>query len=229
MDGKSIYPFLWVLLTVMLLFWWMFRKKRRRSDAYQKQDAEKSNREWQQEIEADKERVTKEDIRALLIHLNLPGNVMELFDETCHDAVMQQHRLDKDYTYPYSILDLKKYQQDSYNIDRYKPVLAYAHATIFAYDTQLGGFITYDIESNVEADSECLTWDGVFCREILRWWEYEIPDDDILHIGAYFGLKHTQQVLESIVASTDGKGFSDAEERSRWQKDILTQINGVVK
>lgn len=211
----------------------MFFRRRSGSKNYQKQrlklDAEKSQREWQQEVDADTERVTKEAILALIKQINLPRNVIELFNENCTDAVMQQHRLDKDYTYPYSIIDLKKYQQDAYNVDRYKPILAYAHATIFAYDTQLGGFTTYDIEGSVEADNECLTWDGVFCREILKWWEYEIPDNDILHIGAYFGLKHTKQVLESIVASTGGNGFSDAEERSRWEHDILTKINGMIK
>lgn len=52
MGGKSIYPFLWVLLITILLFLWMFGKKKSRNNANKKQqskqDAQKSYRHAKQ-------------------------------------------------------------------------------------------------------------------------------------------------------------------------------------
>lgn len=229
MAAKSIYPLLSVFISTLMMFLVFFLIKRKKTHRTLKNGTVAEHPRWQQEVAADMERVTRKDIRELMSQINLPPHVFELFDENCTDTIMQKHRLDKDYTYAYSIIDLKKNEQDAYYIDRYKPILACAHATIFAYDTQKDGFTTYYIEGDVDVDGECFTWDGIFCQEILRWWEYEIPDEDILHIGNYFGLKHTKQILESIITATDGKGFSNEEQRSRWENEMLTTINGIVK
>ncbi|MBC9929978.1 hypothetical protein [Chitinophaga qingshengii] len=224
MAAQSIYPLLGVFISTLLIFGVLFLRKRKKARPVF--GPREDYQAWQQEFDTDMERVTKADIRELMSQINLPPSVFDLFDEKCTDAVMQKHRLDKDYTYPYSIIDLKKNEQDAYHIDRYKPILAYAHATIFAYDTLKGGFTTYYIEGDVDVDGECFTWDGLFCQEILRWWEYEIPDEDILYIGEYFGLKHTSQILDSINAA---QGFSSEEQRIRWKNETLIKINGIIK
>lgn len=179
-------------------------------------------------MENNKERVTEAEIRKLIINLNLSATVLELFNGTCNDEVMERE-FHKDYTIPYAILELTKEQQDEYLIDRYKPILAYAHSTIFAYDSKLKGFIVYNIEEDIVEKEECLTWDGLFISEILRWWEYEVSDDDILYIGNLFGLKHTQKILESIYSTTEGIGFPTFEEAYKWEKTLIDQLNARIK
>lgn len=70
--------------------------------------------------------------------------------------------------------------------------------------------------------------DGVFVNEILRWWEYEIPED-IVHIGNYFDLKHTWQILESIYITTGGKGFANQYELSKWEDEVWRSIDGMIR
>lgn len=179
-------------------------------------------------MENNKERATEAEIRKLIIDLKLPPIVLELFNGTCNDKVMEL-TFHKDYTILYAILELTKEQQDEYLIDRYKPILAYAHSTIFAYDSKLKGFIVYNIEEDIVEKEECLTWDGLFISEILRWWEYEVSDDDILYIGNLFGIKQTKQILESIYSISDGKGFPTFEEAYKWEKTLIDQLNARIK
>ncbi|PSK93529.1 hypothetical protein [Taibaiella chishuiensis] len=171
---------------------------------------------------------TEVDVLECAVAAGLPDGIIRLLGARCDDPVLQQHRLHKDYACPYAITDLTKREQEVYAIDRFKPILAYAHATIFAYDTLKKGYVTYDIESEPDVAAGCLTWDGVFVSEILRWWEYEIPDADIIYIGHYFGLHYTEQVLQSIYARTDGKGFPTYKALNAWEQEMLAEIKGVI-
>lgn len=208
------------------------KKKRQLSDEQKKKIPDNSNKEnekWKLEMENDKERITNDDIARLIPTLNLSPNVLELFQGNCNDEILKRHFFDKDYADPYMVLTLQKDQQQVYLIDRYKPILAYASSTIFAYDSKLKGYISYDIESDVEPSRECLTWDGLFVSEILRWWEYEVGYEDILYIGSFFGLKHTKQILDSINNTTNGNGFSTGAALSLWQNAMIEKINCLVK
>ena len=151
---------------------------------------------------------------------------MDLFDGNCYDEVLRHNYMEKDYAAPYAVVDLTKHQQDAYLIDRYKPILAYAHSTIFAYDAILKGFICYDIEDNLEKmKPECLTWDGLFVSEILRLWENEVNEEDILHIAKLFGLKYTKEILDSFYFTTQGKGFATFEEVEQWKNSLIDKYN----
>ena len=172
------------------------------------------------------EKITQQEIRDLLQGLNLSQGVLDLFDGNCKDEIMQRHFFDKSYSDPYMVLSIEKFQQDTYLVDRYKPILAYSGETVFAYDMLLKGFISYNIESTVADLPSCLSWDGLFISEILRWWEYEISDEDILHIGRYFGLKHNQEILDSIYETTDGQGFSTGKALTEWENAMIIKING---
>ncbi len=68
----------------------------------------------------DAQKVTEEDMRNTIIKLNLPITILELFDGTCADKVVTRLGLNESYgfTKPYAIIDLLKYQQDHYLIDR---------------------------------------------------------------------------------------------------------------
>lgn len=178
------------------------------------------------ELENYMDRITNDDIRNLILTLKLPQNVLDLFEGNCKDEIMKSHSFDKDYADPYMVLSLEKYQQDIYLVDRYKPVLAYASATIFAYDSKSEGYISYDIESGIEDSDKCLTWDGLFVREILRWWEYEISDEHIIYISNFFGLKHTEEILESINRTNDEDGFATFKEVEVWVNEMIEKIGG---
>jgi hypothetical protein len=179
-------------------------------------------------MDHNKEKITHQEMRNLIHKLNLSQGISDLFDGNCTDRIMQQHFFDKSYSDPYMVLSLEKFQQDVYAADRYKPILAYSGATVFAYDSVLKGFISYDIESAVTPVQSCLSWDGLFIPEILRWWEYEVSDENILHIGRYFGLKHTQEILDSIYETTDGEGFSTGKAIAEWENAMIVKINGRV-
>lgn len=173
-------------------------------------------------------KVTHTEIAALIRSLQLPQTVSDLFAGTCTDAVMKRYALDRVYTDPYKVLDLERFQQEIYLVDRYKPLLACVSDTIFAYDTVLRGYITYSIESKVTAMATCLSWDGLFITEIRRWWEQEISDEDILHIGGLFGLHATPHILNSIYETTDGAGFARLEDISRWEEQMIVQIHAQI-
>lgn len=46
MGGKSIYPFLWVLLITILLFLWMFGKKKSKDETRKKQQPKKNTQKF---------------------------------------------------------------------------------------------------------------------------------------------------------------------------------------
>ena len=68
-----------------------------------------------------------EQMRDLIIELNLPKSILELYDGNCENSDLQY-----DFKDPYAILCLSEEQQGNYLVDRYKPILAYAFETIFA-------------------------------------------------------------------------------------------------
>ena len=175
-----------------------------------------------------KNRLTEQQIEALIPQLGLSPNILNLFKGTCRDKVMKEHYFDEDYSKPESIFLMTKEEQDVFLIDRYKPILEY-HEKIYAYDTVLKGYITYTVEDEVLPLDYCYTWDGLFVPEILFWWEDEMEDEEIIHIGNYFGLKHTEEILQSIVYETDGKGFKTFEMTDNWEQRMLEKINGIIR
>lgn len=188
-----------------------------------------NHKHWQSGSENDNERTTHHDIRNLITELQLSPNILSLFDGNCTNQIMKDYHFDKDYQDPWAILNLKKTQQDTYLIHRYKPILAYTYSKIFAYDSKLNGYTSYYIEEKMTEAQHCFTWDGIFITEILRWWEYEISDQDIINIGNFFGLKHTLEILDSINETTKGEGFSTQPEIDDWKNRMITAINGKIQ
>ena len=165
------------------------------------------------------QQITSEDIRKLIVELNLQPVILDLFNENCKDKIIGKYCLG--YACPYQILDLPKIQQNHYCVERYKPLLVDYGCKIFAYDVVSKGFTSYSIELFIEKELQILTWDGIFIDEILHWWEKEITDDEILYLGNLFGLKYTKLILESIYSTTNGKGFSSFREKEKWKQDII--------
>lgn len=149
---------------------------------------------------SEKQGVTRNEIRDLIVKLQLPPVVLELFDDNCSDEIMKKLFLDKDFVEPYYILGLTKEQQEYYKTDRYKPLLAWEPGRIIAYDINTNGFVVYSVELFREENLERLTWEGLFVSEILFLWEMERSDEDILYMGNLFGLENVSEMLESLNA-----------------------------
>lgn len=169
--------------------------------------------------------ITREDMRNLIIRLDLPQTILELYDETCTDPILKKNGLLTDYSYPDMILCLNKEQQDVYQTDIYKPFLSSYSETIFAYDEVSKGYIRYSVEY-FKGKINSLTWDGLFVREILSWWEFEINDDDILYIGNLFGLKHTKNIISELYIAYSNGEFKTFEKTEIWINAMIDKIDG---
>lgn len=221
-----------LFVTILFIFTFYKQKKKPLKDSQKekiKLRLAKEFSERQKLLNADIDRITPIQIEALIPTLNLSKNILTLFKGECSDEIMKKHFFDKDYSIPYEILYSTKKQQDAYLIDRYKPILAYATEKIFAFDTKLRGFNKYYLETGIQDDEYCFTWDGLFISEILFWWECEIPDNEILYIGNYLGLNYTKEILDSIYKSTNGKGFATGKSLTDWENKMLNQINGIIQ
>lgn len=168
--------------------------------------------------------ITREDLRNVIVSLNLPSIILELYDGKCKDEIVLKYAI-YNYGYPAKILDLNKDQQKHYLTERYCPILCYLEDTIFAYDQISKGYVTYSIEY-FEDKSESLTWDGLFINEVLRWWENEIEDEDILYIGNLFGLKYTKEIISDIYTTSEMSKLSSFQDIFLWRNKLLDKING---
>ncbi len=171
----------------------------------------------------------KQDLHLYIIEKNLPVVLHEIIEEKISNKLFKT-TFEKNYNAPYSILLLNEKEQSIYQTERYKPIFSYAHSTIYAFDTKTGGFVTYDIENNLrELQLPSYTWDGLFVKQILFWWECEISDFDIIKIGDYLELNHTKEILQSINKETNRNGFKNTGLVHLWELDILDKINGIIK
>ncbi|WP_443946719.1 hypothetical protein ACJVDH_06335 [Pedobacter sp. AW1-32] len=61
------------------------------------------------------------------------------------------------------------------------------------------GFIRCSPESgNPLQNDHVLTWDGIFVKQILTWYEDEKAGEKILKICTLLGFKHGEKILNSI-------------------------------
>ena len=134
-----------------------------------------------------------EQIRDLIIELNLPESIVELYDGNCKNSDLQY-----DFKDPYAILCLTKEQQDLYLVDRYKPILAYAFEKIFAYDIETKKYVKYSIEYFRKENLKPMPWDCLFIDILVMWWELERPDDEIVRYGKILGIKNIETIMELI-------------------------------
>lgn len=145
-------------------------------------------------------KIESEQMRNLIIELNFPESILELYDGNC-----KNHDLQHDFQDPYAILCLSKEQQDFYLVDRYKPILAYAFEEIFAYDIETEKYVKYSIEYFREEDLEPMSWDCLFVDILITWWELEYPDDKILTYGKILGVKNIETILQLINEEKDSE------------------------
>ncbi|UTW64560.1 hypothetical protein KFE98_10600 [bacterium SCSIO 12741] len=171
----------------------------------------------------------KQGLSSYIVDNGLPNVLLEIIKEEVSSSEFSR-AFGTDYNAPYSILQLTEKEQQIYQTNRYQPIFSYSHSTIFAFDTELGGFIRYDVEDELdEKDIIVYSWDGLFVNQILFWWECEIPDEEIISIGDYLGLNHTREILRSIYDKTNGNGFKTVDSASQWELEILKRIDGVIQ
>lgn len=211
---------IFILIIVLLMFWLFFYKNKRVKQPDKNQQARKEKREElnqirQREIQNDKNRVTKEQIKSILITLNLSPLVLELFDET---KSLREFGFYDTFKPPNHIIDLTKKEQDTFEIDRYIPLFETMDGflEVLAYDKISQGFIRYCPEDNIPlTEYEALNWDGVFVMQILTWYEDCKSDDEILNICNLLGLTYGKEILNSIKSDL-GKKYTN-EEIQKWE------------
>lgn len=169
--------------------------------------------------------IAENPTESLLASLPLSKNILKLYRGENEDKVIKEEGIDLQYGKPYEIDTLV---QEEYNYERYKPILSSSDRNI-AYDTMLGGYYSYPMEQDFEPQDFCYTWDGLFISDVLYWWESEISNDRIIHIGNYFGLKYSKEIVESIQRETNGKGFESQEHIDEWEQRMLVQIDGIIR
>ncbi len=171
----------------------------------------------------------RQDLHQYIVDKKLPAVLIEIIKDKISNKLFR-NTFGKDYSAPYTILLLNVNEQSKYQTERYKPIFSYAHSTIYAFDTKTGGFVTYDIEDNLRVmQVPSYTWDGLFVKQILFWWECEISDFDIIKIGDYLELNHTKEILQTIYKKTNRNGFKDTGLVHLWEQDVLHKINGIIK
>lgn len=221
--------FIFTIIFTIILFFFMGKLKKMNSNKLKLSEIEKneqSQKAWLKKLENDKERITPSQVEELITKLNISQNILTIFRGLCNDEIMKKYYLHTDYSVP-EVLYLTKQEQDGFFIDRYLPILS-RNEKIFVYDHHLKGFNWYYLETGIENESYCYTWDALFIPEIVFWWESEISDDDILYIGKYMGLKYVKEILDSIYNTTGGKGFSTSKILENWEEKIMKEINGII-
>ncbi|MCH2045934.1 MAG: hypothetical protein MK212_17590 [Saprospiraceae bacterium] len=183
------------------------------------QEAILKSAKYQADWEMDTERLTEEDVLKLIDELKLPKIVKDLFLE--NEAV--PIGLENSYRPPTEYFLMTKKGQDYYQVDTIIPFLCDGgFSKIYAYDTVQRGFLTFDIETpdEINQNTRRFVWDGIFVADILRWWENEIKNEQILEYGKALDLKWTKEILTSIEEELDNSTWENIQQ---WKEHIYTK------
>ena len=173
-----------------------------------------------------KEFLSPNDIRGLLLELQLPQTVIELFDGACTNEKAKKH-LAGQYKAPYIFFDTPLNRLESYKLDRYRPLLASFQDKVFAYDIVAKSFVSYGVERFREQQLRHFTWEGLLVQEIITWWENDtMPDEDIICLGELLGLKRTKDLVEEIAAHDSSKASEEYHERIAWELALAEKTGG---
>ena len=167
-------------------------------------------------------KITEAELHEWIQKLDLPPIILEIYNEKVSDPVFREE-LGYDYSKPYSILDLSPNEQEHYELDRYKPILEIRGSTILAFDTHRNGFILYSLEENIE-EPNCFTWDGAFLDEVSFWFENEMSEEDIFHLGNLLNLKYTEEIIESLSEAEENDELSTFEEKDEWMEKVIKEL-----
>ncbi len=228
---KDIYKVMQFLLTIsiallgiylFLVYWrkWLLAKENKKfHEAMQKR---------QEEIAQDTNRMTSDHIRDVLITLNLPLLILNLFDKTddltkygFYDCFRPASDLVDSMT--------QKEQEIVFEHKRYYPLFETMDDSLefLVYDQQLDGFLRFYPDKSVSLrEYELLTWEGTFLYTVLTWYEDEHTEDEILAMCQRFGLKYDPIILEEIrkvVYETRFESFGD------WKKGMIHKMGALIK
>lgn len=133
-------------------------------------------------MEDNQNRLTKAEIRSVLISLNLSAFVVALFDET--DS-LKNHGFYNCFSPVYTIINATEKEQDAFSVERYIPLFEtiYDFSQVLAYYNLQKGFVRYSPENlGALKTNEVQTWDGTFVNQILAWYEDDKTEQEILRI-----------------------------------------------
>lgn len=154
------------------------------------------------EWERDNERITKEQVREVLVYVvkefHLPDKILEIYDSGQY-MPFQEYGFYDIFSCPEEIFLLTKKEMDVYNVDRYVPLFVTMDdfGEILAYDNIKHGFIKYYPELPKD-EYPIFKWDGIMVSKVMAWYEDEHEDEDIIKIGTLLGIKQIKEILETV-------------------------------
>ena|GEM_PF-839229 len=174
-----------------------------------------------------KNTLSLDDIRNVILSLKLPPIMLDLFNETGINERLKCLSGTR-YQAPYPLLEMPLHQAvKQYKVDRYIPFLAVWQDIIFAYDSEKKGFVRYGIESFDADNLQLLTWEDLLLEEVIAWWELEWQEEDIIYMSDLFCLKQIEEVLREL-ALCDEKGLSYGELKKKSSGQNCTEKSLII-
>ena len=144
----------------------------------------KKHKKWlvdrQEILLQDTNRITNKEVRELIVTLQLPPIVLDLFDGKPEAHNLINHM----FSPPKHITEcMTRKEQDYYNIEQYMPIFEVSDdfLEVWFYDKINKGYIKYYPEDGLElTEYKLFTWEGLFVYVILFWWQCEDTDEIIL-------------------------------------------------
>ncbi|MDU1892779.1 MAG: hypothetical protein E6767_19025 [Dysgonomonas sp.] len=176
------------------------------------------------EWERDTEKITKEQIREVLVYVvkefDLPDKLLEIYDSGQY-MPFREYGFYNVFSCPEEVFLMTKKEMDEYNVDRYVPLFVTSDdfGVILAYDNIKHGFVKYYPELPQD-EYPVYTWDGVFISEVMAWYEDEKEDEDIIKMGTILGIKKIREILETIK-----KYESESYPYNEREKSIIKKYN----
>ncbi|MCT4615500.1 MAG: hypothetical protein N4A49_11565 [Marinifilaceae bacterium] len=160
----------------------------------------------------------KEEIQNLIQELNLPNIVLELFNRT---EKAKELDLDIEFGCPSEFFIMEEKELEFFQTASIKPLLADgSFYQIYAYDIEKKGFLTYNTEDENITENR-YKWEALFIKDILNWWEEEIPDEDIIKRGNLLGLDHIAELLKCVEALEEDTSI-DIE---KWEQEMIEKFD----
>jgi hypothetical protein len=60
--------------------------------------------------------------------------------------------------------------------------------------------------------------------EVSFWFENEMSEEDIFHLGNLLNLKYTEEIIESLSEAEENDELSTFEEKDEWMEKVINEL-----
>ncbi|COY82198.1 Uncharacterised protein [Mycobacterium tuberculosis] len=60
--------------------------------------------------------------------------------------------------------------------------------------------------------------------EVSFWFENEMSEEDIFHLGNLLNLKYTEEIIESLSEAEENDELSTFEEKDEWMEKVIKEL-----